>query len=128
MPQDRPSAFLSNFQQAFSFIDDIKSRERREVSLQERLAEDRAERAFQRKRQGQFDIEREEDRAFAATERDYLIEERRQAKTREIRQREGTALIADPNTSIAQLEEYADFANVAAEINRKSSALSRRER
>lgn len=53
------NAFLSNFMQGFSFVDDINSRKRKERMLDQRLREDREERAFQRKRQGVVDKRQE---------------------------------------------------------------------
>lgn len=96
-------AFLSGFNTVRGFSED---RDRKKM-LEQRLAEERAERAHQRKRQDQLDAERAEDRAFAATERDYQVEQRRRA-------REATALLSDPNVSNDALMPYRDIPEVAA--------------
>ena len=113
------SAFADNLMRGFSFVDEIKARNRAEARLETRLSEQRQERTFQRQRTQEADRQVRQDRGFAQLERDFVAETRREDKDRELRGREANKLLADPNSDLGLLQEYADFPNVAAEINRR---------
>lgn len=108
MADSRDFAVGANaFIRGFSFIDDINSRRRQEKKLDERLAQEDADRDIQRKIQQQQLAERGADRATAI-----LSEQER--KRKEQRQIEANTLLSDPNTDPEVLREYADVPGVAA--------------
>ena len=85
-----PNIFANNFMAGYSFVDQIKSRNREEKRLEERLSQEREERAFQRRRTNEADQQVRENRKLALEDR------ARQKKEREAEERAGE-LIAKGN-------------------------------
>ena len=106
------SAFVDNLITGYSFVDSIKANKRAEQRLEERLAQETGERAFQRRRTLEADVQVREDRA----ETKRTTEEERE---RVQRQRQATSVLSDPNAPLAALREFADFPEVANEIRRR---------
>lgn len=110
--------FTDSFIRGFSFVDDIASRRRREKKLDERIAEEREFRQYQKDRQLQIDAERGADRARRIQEEDRL------ARNRE-RLEEARKIIAENPTApdLARLEEYADLPEVLQVIQGRSADI-----
>lgn len=101
------NAFTTAFLQGFSVVDNAVQARNRNQLLEQRLEEEREQRAFQNERLRTLDAERAADRLEAQTEREYQREQRRRGA-------EATALMSDPNVDPALLEDYRDIPQVAA--------------
>jgi len=97
------ASFTNSFIQGFSFVDQINARKRQDVRLEERLAEEREFRNFQRGRLEQSDIEHGEDRA-----EDKLTRE----EDRALKQRTRQARLIFSKGVDATDEELAEFADI----------------
>lgn len=70
------NAFANNFIRGFSFVDEIKARNRAEKRLEESLAQQKEDRAFQKRRTLEADQQVRDDRSFTSKERDRAAKER----------------------------------------------------
>jgi len=105
--------FVESFMRGFSFVDEIKRQKKADQRLEARLAEDKAERSFQRRRQiasdrrvGTLFEQQQEDRA------DRLEDEQKRE--------EGDRIALNPDATDDQLREFAPYSPEAA------AALKRR--
>jgi hypothetical protein len=94
------SIFVDNFMTGFSFVDQIKRQKKADQRLEERLKQDKADRAYQRRRQDSADArvntlfnQQQEDRV------DSLEEER-------LREEGDAFALANPNATAEQLAPY----------------------
>lgn len=94
------NSFSSAFMQGFSFIDDIHRRRRADERLEEELARNRRRQDIADERQSTLFRQSQDDRTSRLTN--------------EQRLREASSLLADPNVSDAELEQYADIPQVSA--------------
>ncbi len=112
------NAFANSFIQGYSFIDNIKANKRAEARLEQRLAEEREARAFQRKRQLEQDRFRREDRATAAEDRERALADRQKRE-------EGIRLSLDPNASEEQLAALAPFSPEAYAVLKQRAEMDK---
>ncbi len=107
------NAFARNFMTGFSFVDEIKRSKRNEQRLEERLAQEKEERAFQRRRTIERDKQVREDRAFTASERERVANERQQREA-------GVRASLNPDSTDEELAALApNSPEAAAELKRR---------
>lgn len=100
------NTFTNSFMRGFSFVDDINARRRRERTLEEELANRRA----QQERQNRI---QDEELAF-------LAEERGRAATDRERGASARSLLSDPNVPLEQLQEFSDIPEVSQAIRQRT--------
>lgn len=119
------NSFMQGFMQGYGFIDDIQARKRSEARLEQRLTEQRNERAYNRQRQSRIDIESQIDRNRRRGREDDLLE--RQDLMDEAQRVYAEADPTDYDASIKALMPYAEIPEVAAMIARLKDARVTRD-
>lgn len=115
------NAFANNFMTGFAFVDQIKRSKRNEARLDQRLAEQREQRSFQRRRTIEADKQVRHDRANSAADRE------RQASERASREA-GARAALDPKSTDEQLQEHAPFSpEASAELRRRGVEVAVRD-
>ena len=107
------NAFLNNFMQGFSFVDQIKRQKKADARLETRLKEEREERSYQRRRQQRAD--QKLDTIFKNQ-----LEDRADANADEEKAEEGARIALNPDTTNEELQAHAPYSpEAAAELKRR---------
>jgi len=105
--------FADNFMRGFSFVDAIEQRKKSDARLETRLAEEKEERAFQRRRTLEADQQVRDDRAYTTGERARIEDERGKRE-------QGEQAALNPDASDEDLMPFVAFSPSArAEMERR---------